>query len=400
MKNIIRHIYRFIRASILHNMVPVSNCAFDKNCKSIEVIGFFNSASGLGEAARLCAKQLRKSGYKVRCKSVESIFRKPIELEWDFNDMCTADEVSIRIFHLNPPFMPPVILNMGSKQYKKTFNIACWAWELEKIPAEWVKALRYVNAIFTPSNFTSTAIKQYTEKPVLTVQHPATVGTPTKNMRKKLDITKDNFLAVSIFSFGSAFERKNPMGVINSFKKAFKNNKNATLILKSNSGGNSAEKIQIQKQICNMPNIQLIDDLWDRADILGLIKESDIFMSMHRSEGFGLAIAESMLLGTPTLVTNWSGNTDFCNKENSLLLDYKMIPVVSNHSEFKSLNNLYWADANIDQAATILQEVANNPKHAKEISKYCLEKSNAYFSEPSYHIALTKLSTTMGTSIK
>lgn len=388
----VRSGYRLLRAHLLQQVIPQSRATFPAQSKPvIEVIGFFHSISGIGESARLCAQQLAADGYRVKCTSVESFFRKPVEIDWSWPNALSDDQVQCRIYHLNPPMLPTVILQMGIKKFKQTYNIGYWAWELELIPAEWIKATRYMNAIFTPSEFTTQVIQRYTTAPVLTVTHPVVAGQATADTRAALGIPVDAFLVANIFSFGSAMERKNPVALVKAFKQAFNETDNAHLVLKANAGDESAEKKQLLELMAGHTKIHLIDQQWSRADILGLIQCASVYASLHRSEGFGLTIAEAMLLGTPTLVTAWSGNMDFCTTENSFLIPFTRIPVSSTHPEFKGLSNAQWADADSDETATILNAIYLQPELIAQKSAVCAQQMQACINNHKYQHALDKL---------
>lgn len=357
--SIIRPLYRKFRGQVLQSLIPCSGAHFvlDRN-KAIEVIGFFESFSGIGESARLCAEALKKAGYAVKCTSVEAAFHKKPDAPWIFDNAPVDMPVGVRIFHLNPPMMPPVIFSMGLKNFCSVYNIGFWAWELEEIPSEWVKGARYMNAILTPSDFTTNVIRKYTDRPVETVLHPVMVDRTQIDMamREKLGIGPDTLVFSTIFSFGSAMERKNPQAVISAFQKAFMPEDDAVLILKSNSA-TLEQKAEIERLCGSYKNIRLCDGFWPREETQGLVACSDLYISLHRSEGFGLTIAEAMLMDVPVMVTNWSGNTDFCCADNAFLIDYKPVPVESSHPEFKGLRNLTWADADTGQAARVLKEI-------------------------------------------
>ncbi len=58
--------------------------------------------------------------------------------------------------------------------------------------------------------------------------------------------------------------------------------------------------------------------------MVALLACADAYVSLHRSEGFGLGMAESMYLGKPVIGTAYSGNVDFMTQENSYLVDYRI----------------------------------------------------------------------------
>jgi Glycosyl transferases group 1 len=394
MKNLIRRFYRKFRAEFLQRVITKSSVQISEDEKlCIEIIGFFHSISGIGESARLCARQLLNDGYRVNCTSVERFFRKPDEIEWQWENHINPQQINCRIYHLNPPMLPPVIIQMGIRDFKKTYNIGYWAWELETIPTEWISAMRYMNCIMTPSEFTSNAIKKHTAIPVITVTHPVTIEIPDINIRNQLNIPQDAFLVSNIFSFGSAMERKNPTGLITAFKSAFNGNKNVYLALKANSGKNSKEKQELLEEIIDYPNIILIDKQWERREILGLIHTSNLYASLHRSEGFGLTLAEALLLGVPTMTTAWSGNMDFCTEDNSFMISYKPITVTSNHPEFQGLKNATWADADIEQTTDLLREIADKPQLLTHKKQYCISQMQQTINSKKYSHALKRLVT-------
>lgn len=388
----LRQAYRFLRAHLLQRIIRASREEiFAHGRQAIEVVGFFRSASGIGESARLCALQLHNSGRKVRCVSVEKFFLKPVEIDWQFENTATEEEVGCRILHLNPPMMPPLVLRMGLRRYAEVYNIGYWAWELGKIPVEWTHACRYVNAIFCPSDFTSQAVRNNTDKPVVTVPHPVSLSEICPSMRKRLGLPERAFVVSSLFSFGSALERKNAYAAVDAFVEAFAELDHAFLVLKTNHGSDTAEKNQFLTYIKRYPTIRLIDDIWRKDEVLGLVASSDAYLSLHRSEGFGLTIAEAMIVGTPTVVTDWSGNRDFCNSKNSFLIPCSLVPVQSKHPEFSGLKDVVWAEPDVAAAATALKTIYTHPEQARAKAAVCLEETNRYFSEPRYAEALQSL---------
>lgn len=387
----IRRLYRWLRANYLHSLIPVSREAiFSRERPGIEVVGFFHSASGLGESARQCALQLQQQGHKVRCVSVEAFLRKPLQTPWAFTDSATREEIGCRILHLNPPMLPPVIFHLGLRRYRDVFNIGYWAWELETIPQEWRNALPYVNAVMCPSQFTSAAIRPHTRQPVITVPHPVTVGPVLANVRETLGIASDAFLVTAIFSFGSALERKNPAAMVAAFERAFADQPAARLVLKTNSADDSPETRAFLQTIAGHPQIQLVSGIWERRRIMGLLSTANVCLSLHRCEGFGLTMAEAMLVGTPVVATYWSGNTDFCTETNSYPVRFTRIAVASSHPEFAQMRDSTWADADVEHAAEHLRSIWLDPASAKRKAAAALRVSE-YFSRPAYSDGLASL---------
>lgn len=379
----LRPAYRFIRASFLHSLIPESAApAFANGKQGIEVVGLFHNATGLGESARLCARQLQGEGFKVRTTSAEKYLFKKKDIDWQFENTAREDEIGLRIIHLNPPMIPPYAIGAGLKKFASVYNIGYWAWELENLPQEWIKSLSYINGLMAPSDFICKTLQRYTDKLVLKLPHSVKIDDVSKDMRGRLNILPDDFLVVSVFSVESSIERKNPEGLIAAFLKGLGDVPNAHLIFKINPL--SKELTRLLELTGGHPRIKFIDDLWPRADVLGLIQSADIYASLHRSEGFGLGLAEAMMLGTPVMGTGWSGNMDFCDSDNSFPVHYTMTNVKSTHPEFSRAGMSVWAEPDIHQAAKIMRGIYKNNEEATAKAALCLQKTNHYFTQERY----------------
>ena len=100
------------------------------------------------------------------------------------------------------------------------------------------------------------------------------------------------------------------------------------------------QRLNLKKKIQNVldgyTNVYLIEGTLNRDQVNSLTKCVDVVVSLHRAEGFGLVLAEAMLLGTPTIATNWSSNTEFMNKDVACMVDYKLITIERDIPPFKS----------------------------------------------------------------
>jgi glycosyltransferase involved in cell wall biosynthesis len=106
----------------------------------------------------------------------------------------------------------------------------------------------------------------------------------------------------------------------------------------------------------------LIDSYLNRSTLNTLYNLCDCFVSLHRSEGFGLSMAEAMYLGKPCIATGYSGNLDFMTHANSYLVEYKPVVLERDYGPYAA--GSHWADPNIEQAAQLMQQVVNNPTEA------------------------------------
>jgi glycosyltransferase involved in cell wall biosynthesis len=131
--------------------------------------------------------------------------------------------------------------------------------------------------------------------------------------------------------------------------------------------------------------VTLINRVLPRSELLALLNTADCYVSLHRSEGLGLGMAESMLMGKPVIATGYSGNMDFMTPDTAKLVPYRLIPIESE----STVNNPYpkgclWADADVDAAAAMMRELANAPPAARELGRRAQASAHQRLSPDSY----------------
>src|SRR5206468_76075 len=101
-------------------------------------------------------------------------------------------------------------------------------------------------------------------------------------------------------------------------------------------------------------------------EVNSLMNVADCYVSLHRSEGFGLTIVEAMSLGKPVIATGYSGNMDFMTPANSYPVKYKLIPIDKPYGPYTGGE---WADPDLDHAAELMDRAYKNRSEAKEIGR-------------------------------
>jgi glycosyltransferase involved in cell wall biosynthesis len=330
------------------------------------IAGLFSTASGIGEGARLAYAALEAADYSPSAFDLSPAFGQ-VEITGR-NDRCALlPGTGSLIVHHNGPFLPHALWALGRSRVRGRRIIGYWAWELPRLPQDWQPSFRYVHEIWAPSNFTRDAIAAATDKPVHVVNHPLPPMTVTPNMRGKLGLPADALVVLNVMHLGSAFARKNPLAAISAFRRAFGEAPGNILVVKLIAGGATAwAQRALGEAIAGANNIRLIEGTLPEADMTGLMDASDIVISLHRSEGFGLVPAQAMALGKPVVATGWSGNLDFMNKRNSALVSYSLIPVHDPDGGFAGDGQL-WADADVDEAAAWLRRLATDAEFRRKL---------------------------------
>src|SRR5262249_23746268 len=111
----------------------------------------------------------------------------------------------------------------------------------------------------------------------------------------------------------------------------------------------------------------LVDRVLSRAETLMLMNSADCYVSLHRSEGVGLTLAEAMLLGKPVIATAYSGNLDFMNRGNSLLVDYRRTRLEEDAWPYPK--GSVWAEPSIEHAAELMRWVIEHPAEANALGE-------------------------------
>ena len=333
----------------------------------VNLIGNIKGDNGLGQSTRLIANILDKSN---RDFSIYNFFVPPGTSMTDRSyDNKISEELpyNVNVIHVNASEFTLAYMDMGKKVWDYRYNIAYWLWELEDFPKEWVDNINLVDEIWTPAEFISRTLRKLTDKPVVTVPYCVTAPTDESFAREFFGLPNDKFLFLMMFDSGSIMERKNPLGTIESFKRAFgKENKDVGIVIKINEM--ETRDIELIYSILDgYDNIYIISKTLTKVQVNSLTKCVNVFVSLHRAEGFGLVMAEAMLVGTPVIGTNWSANTEFMNSDVACMVDYHMIEIEQDMPPFKK--GYRWADANIDQAAAYMKKLYEDKEFYNDIQK-------------------------------
>ena len=205
---------------------------------------------------------------------------------------------------------------------------------------------------------------------------------PPKSMNKEyFGLNPNEFIFLFSFDFNSIPERKNPQAVVNAFKKAFPTRDSAArLILKTMNGNHYSEfRKNLEALIDQDPRIEIRDEHLTQDEMRGLIRSIDCYISLHRAEGLGLGLAEAMYLGKPTIATGYSGNTEFMNSTNSMLVPYTLVPIPS--GAYPNGENQMWAEPDIVVAAENMQKMVFDHALREQLGKNaaaCMRERHSY----------------------
>lgn len=342
--------------------VPQPNALGAGSTRGVNILSHFCNPSGIQQAALWTKTALERAGLRTSCRDVP-VPRRVLPTD-------RAEWLGLEIFPVTiltqaaSPYFLSGYERSGLFRRQDVYRIAYWAWELEAVPDEWVEAAETVDEIWSPTEFVAQAMRSRIRRPVYHMLPGVEAGPVEPVSRAALNLPEDHFVFLFAFDLHSQLHRKNPLGLIRAFQTAFRADDRATLVIKTSGGDIHAADLAQLQTAARGENILLLDEMLPRAQAYGLIAMADCFVSLHRSEGFGLGLAEAMLLGKPVIATGYSGNLDFMNRENSLLVDYKIVEIAEDRAIYTRGN--FWAEPSIEHAAACMRQVYEHRDEANE----------------------------------
>lgn len=319
----------------------------------INTIGFPRAYIGIAEDVRTATQSLLQANIPTAVCSVPLplITKTTSSTSWIENFIRKEPTYKLNLINLPATDTFHLLLKGWSGLFSNRYNIAAWQWELPHWPEKWLPLFNLIDEIWAISHFTEEIFKKYTDKPVIYM--PLAIDKPSfkAKPRSLFNIPINTFVYLSVFDCNSWIARKNPIAAVKAFTLAFPSkDTDVHLVVKvMNSNSKSKEFIELMDMVKQDNRILMIDETLSRNDMLALINCCDVFVSLHRSEGFGRVIAESMLLGKPVISTNFSGSLDFAHEGTAFIVDGPIVKLKP--GDYVDFEGQYWMDPDINTAA-------------------------------------------------
>jgi glycosyltransferase involved in cell wall biosynthesis len=375
---------------------------------SVSIIGFYKSVLGLGEDTRSLFDCLLDAGVTPELIDVSPQSLEPFAGARAYSAFETSrpngpletlrPNGSIVIFCMPAFEMMRLVCTLGVTPAQGQYWIGYWPWETTALHASWLRAFEFVDEVWASSIFLREVYSRQTQKRVSHIPLNVHVSAPREpDEIGALLASKFTFLCV--FDFHSQIERKNPIGAISAFRAAFpRKTENVQMILKTLHGERRPDEFNaVRAAMDEDERILLVDGALGRAEICWLIQNSQVYLSLHRSEGFGRPIAEAMLLGTPVIGTGWSGNSDFLNEETGFPVRYRLRPVGPTEYPFAAGE---WAEPDIEHATDVMRRLYQSGGASHKITLRAKEVVTKLFSRPSISAKLIERLTAIGRAMK
>lgn len=359
----------FVPAQAQTETPPPSPVAAPSADDGLNLIGYARGEFGVAEILRNYAAVLQRAELPFTVRNFEvgvASRQQDRRLEAFFSD---ALPQSVNLFCINADQMSVVHEHLGQAAFSGRYNIGCWFWELERFPARWHGAFALVDEVWVLSEFVRNAVAACTDKPVQVMPLALQLPQQPRPPRSALNLAEDEFIVLASFDFNSWMTRKNPLAAIAAFRRAFApERRDVRLLLKTINGQRLPQALrQVAEAAAADPRIELRDGFLDREGMWALQANCDVYLSLHRSEGFGLGLAECMALGKPVVATAYSGNMQFMDESNSCLVPYELVAV--GEDDYPDWRGQHWAQPDIAAAAAHLCRLADDPAWAQQLGQ-------------------------------
>jgi glycosyltransferase involved in cell wall biosynthesis len=335
----------------------------------MNIVGFLTADLGIGESARCMVRAADAAGIPTALVPLKLNCRNRLGDPTYQSRLQEDNPFGANVFHIDPPVARDIDHHHGAGFRKNKYNIGYFAWELPEFPDAWMPSLDYFDEVWCPSNFVRESMALKALFPLVTMPHSIGFERPAAGaaeIRAQFGLPADRFLFLTLFDLNSYTARKNPRAVIEAFRKSGINGERVSLVIKvQNADANPEDFAALKEAVRDLPGTVVISTTLSRVDVYALEAACDCFVSLHRSEGFGLAVAECMYLGKPVISTNWSATAEYLDQSNGYPVNYSLVELAENHGPYGK--GASWAAADIEHAASLMREIVSHPGNAARI---------------------------------
>jgi len=330
--------------------------------QELQVIGFLLSNTGLGEAARNITRSMMCTHINVRCVN---IFDHDRSTDMEFLDLCGHYIPNIRNFIVAPlTSIDSICESIGKKPFP-LINILYPFWELSKIPKDKRAFIESFDFIYAPSSFIAETFSTFLNKEIQVLPLPVVMPVAYQENHRNDGILK----IFGLMDLDSWEARKNPRAILEAFLLAFPfgSNDKVELLLKIRGGDKSELRHLLADSSKKDSRIKIIDSVVNKEQVNSLLSECNVYISLHRSEGFGFGPAEAMALGKIVIATDYGGTKDFVDSKTGFPIQFNLIPV--GPQDYHYPENQVWAEPDIEDAAHVLQYIYLNYDAACKVAE-------------------------------
>ncbi len=328
----------------------------------LNIYGPFAATSGLGTAARSMVRAVEAAGISFELHGFDVSQGPPRILQREIGRVPTY-RVNLILANADQIAWLAGLYPRG--RFDDAYNIAMWAWELAAFRPEWFASFGPLDEVWTNSAFERDAISAIAPVPVTKLRLPVEAAPgPVAPARAAFGIPQDRLVFLTVFDVGSTAARKNPAMVVGAFRRAFEGRDDAFLVVKFHSSGlDPGVTRELNRILRGVDNVLVVADRLAASQMTLLQQACDCLVSAHRSEGFGLNIAEFMAMGKPVIATGYSGNLEFFDASVGYPVEYRLVEVERQAGPY--MPGYVWAEPLQDSLVAQMLAVSSDPDEAQ-----------------------------------
>ncbi len=345
----------------------------------INYVGHLSEDTALSQGCRLIKQSLEQSGVKLYVTDYRAfngmamLRRLPII----GRDRAVKRPYSINLLQVELAELPEVTARLGRRFWEGRYTIGYWIWEQTTIPDDYMSFLRLTDEIWTPSEYASQAVRAVTDQPVYTVPYAVSVEPDESRNRAYFGLPEDELLYMISYDGRGAYERKNPMAAARAFAEAFpEGSERVGMIIKA-TNADTFELSELKTALGVGKHVYCFTGEMDKTEYDSLLNCADVYISLHRAESFGLAMAEAMLMGKAVVATDWSANTEFMDDSCACMVSAEMVTL--KHSCPPYHKGSQWAEPDEHIAALKLRRLYTDSEYRQAIANSARKRAQERF---------------------
>jgi glycosyltransferase involved in cell wall biosynthesis len=325
----------------------------------VEIVGFVQAELGIGEAARRLARSLTAAGVGHRVTPYRRNTSSRMAVEAPTGSPLGGSCVDIEVGCVNLDHYPQLARERATVEGPRPYRIGYWWWEVDAFPSQFADSFDLVDEVWCSTEFVANALRREGGPEVVKVPMAITTPVIDASLRRPDLGLPDGFVFLYVFDFFSTMGRKNPLGLIEAFVDAVPAGSGPTLVVKTINGVHRMAQLeQLRLAAIDRPDVRIIDGYVDATTLGSTVAASDCYVSLHRSEGFGLTIADAMALGVPVVATAYGGNLEFMDETNSTLVPSRLVPIGPDNVPYPAEGQ--WAEPDHAAAVAALRSMVDD----------------------------------------
>jgi glycosyltransferase involved in cell wall biosynthesis len=320
--------------------------------------------SGYGIAGERCVSALEGSGLEIDWTPMVRVANGYASPD------CAPARNRVIVAHTMPEYFGPL-----RAAHPGAFLVGHTVWETDRLPAHWIPALDQVDLLVVPCAMNAEVIAASpVSTPVVVIPHVA----PAPLSGGGLSIDPEVFVFYTIAEWTT---RKTVFNTVRAYLDAFSGRDNVLLIVKTSARDHTGPLLRQEQAVGpgttswalarlmagrpDPPAVRLIAGTIRERDVLALHRRGDCFVSLSRSEGWGLGGFDAAAYGTPVVTTGWGGQLDYLG-DSPYLVDYELVAVHDPLGEPSYTPDQRWAEPSVSHGAALLAQIAADPRPARE----------------------------------